>query len=55
MRSVCEVELGIGDGGSGGGGGLEGAVSLWVEASGDEFSLDVSVPVVLDLVVGSTG
>lgn len=51
MRSVCEVELGIGDGG----GGVEGAVSLGVEATGDEFSLDVSVPVVLDLVVGSTG
>ena len=44
-----------GHGGSGGGCGLvKLAVGLRVEAAADELSLDVCVPVVFDLVVGSS-
>lgn len=50
-RGIPEIQVG-----SYGVGGdlLEGAVSLWVDATADELPLDVRVPVVLDLVVSSS-
>lgn len=41
-------------GGGEGGGFVKRAVGLWINATGDEFSLDVSVPIVLDFIVCSS-
>lgn len=44
-----------GPGEFGGGGSGKGTVGLGIEASADELALDVSVPIILDLIVRSSG
>lgn len=45
---------GVGVGGGGVGGIIERAVSLRVKATANELALDVSVPIILDLVISSS-
>lgn len=54
MMVMTLVRQTWGEGGAGGGGFVKRAVGLWIDATGDEFSLDVSVPIVFDFVICSS-
>lgn len=54
MMVMVLVRQTWGEGGGGGGGFVERAVGLWIDATGDEFSLDVSVPIVFNFVICSS-
>lgn len=54
LAAVSRWNCGGCGGGCRSGGGVEWTMGLWVDSAAVEFSLDVSVPIVFDFVIGSS-